>query len=75
MVTWNIENFPMEGSNSIDLAVEVTRNMYPDVIAVQELRSQSDFLTLASRLQGYTAVFNNVRGGQDVGILYSFEML
>lgn len=70
VVTWNIENFPMEGSNSIDLAAEVTRNMYPDVIAVQELRSESDFLTLASRLQGYTAVFKNVNLGQDLGFLY-----
>ncbi|MGB0522065.1 MAG: endonuclease/exonuclease/phosphatase family protein [Flammeovirgaceae bacterium] len=70
IVTWNIENFPMEGANSIDLAAEVVRNMYPDVIAIQELRSQSDFLALASRLQGYEAAFHNVHLGQDLGFLY-----
>ena len=70
VVTWNIENFPMEGANSIDLAEEVIRNMYPDIIAVQEIRNTSDFLALVSRLNGYEGVVQNVRNGQELGFIY-----
>ena len=70
VVTWNIENFPMEGLNSVDLAVEVAQNMYADIIAVQEIRSCSDFEALVSRLDGYEGQLHNVRGGQDIGYIY-----
>lgn len=70
VVTWNIENFPMEGANSIDMAAEIANNMYPDIIAVQEIRSSSDFLAMVAKMDGYEGQLHNVHLGQEIGYIY-----
>ena len=72
IATWNIENFPVGGTTTIDLVEEIVQNMYPDVIAAQEIASEASFNTLKTKLDaiGYGAVYVDVRFGQDLAFFY-----
>ncbi len=69
IVTWNIENFPMQGS-TVAQVIEIIQNMDVDVIAVQEITSSSDFRAVVNGLEGWEGELFNVRGGIDLGYLY-----
>ena len=72
VVTWNIENFPVAGSTTVTLVADIIENMYPDIIAVQEIKDASDFNSLLSKIadKGYEGRLENVRGSQDIGYIY-----
>jgi len=53
VVTWNIENYPMT-STAEERVLDIIGEMDPDVIAIQELTSQSEFSDLLSALSGWS---------------------
>lgn len=71
VVTWNIENFP-KGSNTVTLLKEIISTMDPDIIAVQEIASQTNFNLLLTNLPGYQGVITS-SGTQRLGFIYKPE--
>ena len=70
IATWNIENFP-QASISSDYVEQIVETYNLDVIAVQEITSQSAFQTLVNDLEGWDGFVTQVNGGnQMVGYLY-----
>ena len=43
VVTWNIENFPME-SNTVELVADIIRNLNADIYAIQEIDDMDAFI-------------------------------
>lgn len=70
VATWNIKFFPTEGDLTIGKVVEVIDALDADIIAVQEIANGSEFIALSSELDGWGAVYSNVRYGQELGFLY-----
>jgi endonuclease/exonuclease/phosphatase family metal-dependent hydrolase len=68
VVTWNIENFPQNG-NTVPLLKEMIEAMNPDIIAVQEIGSASNFTTLINSLSGFEGIITN-SGSQRLGFIY-----
>lgn len=69
IVTWNIEHFPKSGSTTITYLVEMITAMNPDLIAVQEIESTTNFNYLISNLSGYSGVLAP-GSGQRAGYIY-----
>jgi len=72
IVTWNIEQFPKEGTSTINLLKEMMSVMDADIIAVQEINSQSNFNSLVSQLPGYAGKLF-IEGSLGVGYIYKTE--
>ncbi|MEQ6168977.1 endonuclease/exonuclease/phosphatase family protein [Ekhidna sp. MALMAid0563] len=69
VVTWNIENFPME-SNTVELVADIIRNLNADIYAIQEIDDMDAFTTLTNSLDGYEGIAYDVRGGIELGYIY-----
>jgi endonuclease/exonuclease/phosphatase family metal-dependent hydrolase len=54
VMTWNLRNFGQNGSPPIHRVAEIVRQLDVDVIALQEIVSQSAFETLLDSLDGWT---------------------
>ena len=54
VITWNIENFPKNGQQTIDSVAVVIQSLDADVIALQEIMNISDFNNLLSILPNYS---------------------
>ena len=50
VITWNIENFPKNGQQTIDSVAVIIQSLDADVIALQEIMNVSDFNNLLSLL-------------------------
>lgn len=70
IVTWNIENFPLNGSTTINTVIDIIENMDADVIALQEMDEISAFNTLVNSLDGWEGQIEDVRGGIELAYLY-----
>ena len=51
ILTWNIENFPKHNSTA-DYLIDIIDDINIDIIALQEIESQSDFNNLVNNLNG-----------------------
>lgn len=69
VVTWNIENFPLDGANTVVLLTEIIATMDADIIAFQEVASPTNFNLLVSNLEKYEGVITT-SGSQRLGYLY-----
>jgi endonuclease/exonuclease/phosphatase family metal-dependent hydrolase len=69
IVTWNIENFPLNGTTTISLLAEMIKTMDADIIAVQEIVSSTNFSLLVNNLQDYEGVITS-SGQQKLGYIY-----
>lgn len=69
VVTWNIENFPMQ-SNTVEVVADIIRNLDADIYAIQEVDDMNAFNTLIASLEGYEGVVYDVRGGIELGYIY-----
>ncbi len=69
--TWNLRTFPLT-QETVDRLVPVIQNdMQPDVLAVQEITSESAFASLASQLPGYDYLIDeDTFGDLRLGMLY-----
>lgn len=69
IVTWNIENFPMQ-SGTIATVIDIIQEMGADIYAVQEIDEISAFNSVVSSLNGYEGVVTNVNGTIELGYIY-----
>lgn len=69
VVTWNIENFPLDGANTLTLLEDMISTMDADIIALQEIKSATNFNLLVESLQDYEGVIT-ASGDQRLGYLY-----
>jgi len=53
IVTWNIENFPKNGQNSIDYVTQIVEAINADFIAIQEINNQTAFQQVVNNLVDY----------------------
>jgi endonuclease/exonuclease/phosphatase family metal-dependent hydrolase len=58
IVTLNVEDFPKAGDNSVTVLAELIKAMNPDVVALQEVRSETDFNDIDKQLVDYTGYLN-----------------
>ena len=56
IITWNIENYPKSGQETIDAVREIIEYLNPDIIALQEISSQYYFENLIDDLDGWDGV-------------------
>lgn len=67
IVTWNIEQFPKSG-NTISTLVEMIPTLNADIIAVQEIGTETSFNALVAALPGWAGVVSG--GSLKTGYLY-----
>ena len=75
IVTWNIKNFPKQGYTTIDFIVELIDSMDVDIIALQEIGSESDLNNLVSKLDGWTGGYSSDSYGYGLAYLYKTELI
>ncbi|GAB5527212.1 MAG: hypothetical protein Roseis2KO_50840 [Roseivirga sp.] len=61
IVTWNIENFPQSTSTAASV-LQIIADTNPDVIALQEITSQTAFAALLAELTGWSGVLEQFNG-------------
>ena len=72
IVTWNVENFPKQDNITINSLVELIDSLNVDIIALQEVESETDFMNLINKLddwEGYRA--NSASFNINLALLYS----
>ena len=69
IVTWNIEYFPKQNDITIDYLVELIDSMNVDIIAMQEIGSESYFVNLINKLDGWSGQ----RNGGTYGLAYLYK--
>lgn len=70
VATWNVKFFPLSGNSTLDRVKAIVEDLDADIIAVQEIAEPEEFLALAAELDGWQAVYSNVRFNQELGYLY-----
>ncbi len=54
IVTWNLRNFPLEGSTTVGYVVDAIEAIDPDVVALQEIESGIRFQAIVDGLSGWS---------------------
>ncbi len=79
IATWNIENFPKAGSQTVNDVAQIIKDLDIDLIAVQEVTSIRSFNDLVDKLPGWRGVLSNdvYSSGsyQKTGILYKVDFI
>ncbi len=71
IITWNIENFPKH-SSTVEYLLELIPIINADIIALQEIESETDFQNLISSLENYDGIkTNSASFNLDLALLYS----
>jgi len=71
IVTWNLREFPWQGSQTIEALAQLIPLLKVDVIAFQEINDYSAFNTLASMIPGYDACISNATTSYRLAYLYN----
>lgn len=71
IVTWNLHLFPSNGTTSIDYMEDAILALRPDIVAMQEVSSETSLQTLANRLDDYD--YFRADGGGDWGLAYLYN--
>lgn len=58
IVTWNIEWFPKNGQTTKDNVQEIINALEPDVLALQEIDSKTEFFDMVANLEGYGGYYS-----------------
>lgn len=69
IVTWNIEQFPKQGTSTISMLAEIIPTLNADIIAVQEIGTATNFNSLVAALPGWAGVLSTT-GSIKTGYLY-----
>lgn len=79
IATWNIENFPKSGKNTIESTSLLIQNLDIDLIAVQEIASINAFDSLMSKLDNRRGILSddtyNSSDYQKTGIIYKTDII
>ena len=51
IVTWNVQDFPKNGNNTVNAMVDIIRDLDVEIFAFQEIESSSSFNNLISSLE------------------------
>jgi len=70
VATWNIEQYPKNGTTTINAVKDIILNMDVDIIALQEIDDIGAFNTLVDELAGWEGKLFDVRGGIELAYLY-----
>jgi len=57
ILTFNVENFPKQGSLTVDATAKLIKTINPDVVALQEITSESAFNNLLKKLPGWSGQY------------------
>jgi len=75
VITWNIENFPKQNDITIDYLVKLINSMNVDIIALQEIESETDFQFLINSLENYDGIIaNSASFNINLALLYSVKL-
>ncbi len=69
VVTWNVKNFPLTDSLTIDAAMNIINDLDADIIALQEIDDEASFEKLKNKLSGWSGTFFN-QTSIDLGFLF-----
>ncbi len=72
VVTWNVEQFPKNGSSTVGYLVDAVEALDADIIAMQEITSVLDFRKVESALTGYEG-FRASSAGYDINLAYLYK--
>ena len=72
VITWNIENFPKQNGSTVDYLAELIPLLDVDMIALQEIASETDFNNLINKLDGWDGYrANSAAFNLNLALLYS----
>ena len=75
VITWNIEKFPKQNDITIDYLVKLINSMNVDIIALQEIESETDFQFLINSLENYDGIIaNSASFNINLALLYSVKL-
>ncbi|WP_456439727.1 endonuclease/exonuclease/phosphatase family protein [Caldithrix abyssi] len=79
IATWNIENFPKAGTQTVNDVAQIIKDLDIDLIGVQEIASIRSFNDLLDQMPGWKGVLSNdvYSSGtyQKTGILYKSDFI
>lgn len=76
MATWNIENFPIQGSSTISYVAQLIRDMDIDLFGIQELDDTDAFYRLLDSLPDYSGNISNLPTNYlKLGIIYKKDII
>ncbi len=74
VLTWNIQEFPKNGNTTISYIIQIIEALNVDVIALQEMNSETDFEYLKNSLIGWSGFrANSADYDIDIAYLYNSE--
>ncbi|MBU0712677.1 endonuclease/exonuclease/phosphatase family protein [bacterium] len=72
ILTWNVQNFPRKNGDTIISLAQAINALHVDIIALQEIESNSDFNTLIDSLDNYQGFrANSAYADLDLAYLYN----
>ncbi|NOX37818.1 MAG: hypothetical protein GXO78_09815 [Calditrichaeota bacterium] len=78
IATWNIQNFPKAGENTLKLLAEIIQSLNIDVYAVQEIQDTVAFRQLLQRLPDYEGIYSADTYSswyQKTGVIYKKQLV
>ena len=74
IVTWNCEFFPTNDELTINALSEAVMDLYPDIIAFQEIKRKGWFSKLMSKLPDYNFIISQQSSFMDQAIIYKKDL-
>lgn len=72
ILTWNVQNFPRLDDGTVDSLARAINALQVDIIAFQEIESESGFRTLLDSLNSYNGYrANSAYGNMDLAYIYN----
>ena len=74
IMTWNMERFPLKGSNTMKAVAEIIQDLDVDIIGVQEVMKIGDFAEMMSWIPEYDFVLSRQSSFLEQAIIYKKNM-
>ena len=74
IMTWNMERFPLKGSNTMKAVAEIIQDLDVDIIGVQEVIKIGDFAEMMSWIPEYDFVLSRQSSFLEQAIIYKKNM-
>lgn len=75
IVTWNIENFPKEGQQTVEVVKTVIISLDADIYCIQEVEDKGSFAAMAEALEDFDYILSESTSYLHFGILYKSGVL
>jgi len=70
IVTWNLKQFPLQGSTTIDSARKIMRSLDADIYCLQEIQNTASLKTLVNSLENYAVTYSRHTDFMRLAIVY-----